>query len=568
MKDNNIFFSYEAVFSKYITFVIFLTSCFFAYFYMLDAFPLQTWDESMFGVQGYEMFEKGDFIVTTFNGQPDWFNAKPPFMIWCIAASYKLFGANLLSLRLPSAIAACLTAIAIFWFVYRYTNNIITGFISGLVLNTSLGFIGTHIAKTGEADAMLAFLITLYLLFFFLYIQENDPKKRKYYLIIFTVSISLATLTKSVAALLMLPGMAIYVIYKKQFVSLIKDKNIYLAVLFFITANVLYYVLRESLDPGYIKHIIDKDIVQRFFGSLDQGMHSHPFDFYILNFIERRFLSWIYLLPVSFLLILFLPDKRQKDLGIYLFIAFLSYLLIISQSTTKLNWYDAPLYPIAALTIGMVFSQIITFFLTSKYEHRFSLKLFACILIFIIPTFKSISYSYNLPKEFKNMHSMKYGDFFEFLKDNKPEIHSYTAVTGDFISNILFYSHTMKTDGIDIQYQNEIKGIPTGQIVVSCEPGIIGRIEMMYLNEVIYKSPDGCKMYKILGLKPDYLLSLVNNEALQIQASREWFDTIKEKALLNKISVKEQLYGDAIYLLQSRNEISKDEISIVKNSLN
>jgi hypothetical protein len=68
-------------------------------------------------------------------------------------------------------------------------------------------------------------------------------------------------------------------------------------------------------------------------------------------------------------------------------------------------------------------------------------------------------------------------------------------------------------------------------------------------------------------LNPDYLPDMVNNEILQIKANKEWYASIKEKASLNKIAVEEQLYRDAIFMLETRNELDKDEIEILEKQL-
>src|SRR4051812_16164674 len=57
------------------------------------------WDESLYAIGAWETFHNGSWIGTTFLGQLDYYNTKPPLMMWLIAASFKLFGPSLWSLR-------------------------------------------------------------------------------------------------------------------------------------------------------------------------------------------------------------------------------------------------------------------------------------------------------------------------------------------------------------------------------------------------------------------------------------------------------------------------------------
>lgn len=77
--------------------------------YRLDRDIVQTWDESLYGTTAAEMMARGDWVVTTFLGEVDYYNAKPPLNVWLIALSFTAFGINLVSLRLASALSAWLT---------------------------------------------------------------------------------------------------------------------------------------------------------------------------------------------------------------------------------------------------------------------------------------------------------------------------------------------------------------------------------------------------------------------------------------------------------------------------
>ena len=74
--------------------------------------PLIDRDEPRFAEASREMIERGNYIVPYFNNQLRL--DKPPLTYWAQVASYHIFGENDFAARLPSAIAAALTALLIF----------------------------------------------------------------------------------------------------------------------------------------------------------------------------------------------------------------------------------------------------------------------------------------------------------------------------------------------------------------------------------------------------------------------------------------------------------------------
>jgi 4-amino-4-deoxy-L-arabinose transferase-like glycosyltransferase len=164
----------------------------------LGSLPIHLWDESRLTMNAYEMHVNRNFIVTHYNDAPDLWNTKPPFLIWCQALLMDVVGPNELAMRLPSAIAALLTCIALMVFSIRYLKNFWIGFIAVIILITAPGYVSDHGTRTGDYDSMLTLFTTISCLFFFAY---SETKKIKY-LYLFFLSITFGVLTKSVAALI------------------------------------------------------------------------------------------------------------------------------------------------------------------------------------------------------------------------------------------------------------------------------------------------------------------------------------------------------------------------------
>jgi 4-amino-4-deoxy-L-arabinose transferase-like glycosyltransferase len=81
--------------------------------YRLGNESLTEWDESLYATSAFEMLERGNWVVTTFNGETDYYNSKPPLNVWLIALSVKAFGPSLASMRVPSIVVAWLTIVVL-----------------------------------------------------------------------------------------------------------------------------------------------------------------------------------------------------------------------------------------------------------------------------------------------------------------------------------------------------------------------------------------------------------------------------------------------------------------------
>ena len=46
-------------------------------FVILGKMPIQTWDEGIYGLSGYEMVQSGNYLINTVRGAPDYWNLKP-----------------------------------------------------------------------------------------------------------------------------------------------------------------------------------------------------------------------------------------------------------------------------------------------------------------------------------------------------------------------------------------------------------------------------------------------------------------------------------------------------------
>jgi 4-amino-4-deoxy-L-arabinose transferase-like glycosyltransferase len=140
-----------------------------ACFWQLGAVPLLDVDEGAFSEATREMLASGNFVSTTLDGEPR--HDKPILIYWLQAASVSLLGLNELALRLPSAIAAALWALALYRFAARVADRETAGV---AVLVMALGLQFGLVAKAAIADALLNLLIAL--TFFDIYRHAAAPR--------------------------------------------------------------------------------------------------------------------------------------------------------------------------------------------------------------------------------------------------------------------------------------------------------------------------------------------------------------------------------------------------------
>lgn len=121
------------------------------------------YDEARHGVNAFEMIRSGDYVVSTYQGQPDLWNLKPPLSSWLIALGYRLFGEGALGLRFFSALAALLAACALAWWAYTREGPL-AGLLVLLAVAANATLVGLHFARYGDADSQYQLFFTLSML--------------------------------------------------------------------------------------------------------------------------------------------------------------------------------------------------------------------------------------------------------------------------------------------------------------------------------------------------------------------------------------------------------------------
>jgi 4-amino-4-deoxy-L-arabinose transferase-like glycosyltransferase len=462
---------------------------YFVVFLKLSAFHMRWWDESMFAVNTYEMMKNGHYFSPYFNGLPDLFNTKPPLMSWIQIFFVKLFGYNELALRLPSALASAFSILLLFKFVAR-RSDFTWAWLSALILLTSYGFIHFHTARTGESDSLLSFFLLVANLSFLTYILENN----KQHIFIFLLFITLAFAAKLFASLLFVPAYIIILLWKKKFKECVLSKQFLLGVLVFLCTAFLLIYLREQYTPGYASTIFFKD-AGRLFNAVEG--HKESMDFYFDNLFDHRFSTWFILLVAGMLLSVFVQVKNEKQLLHLLMIVCLTYLLLITCSVTKLEWYDMPLYPyfsvIAAYPLYLLFTA--DMFGKEPLNSRQLLILIALVFVFPYYTMYSKSQANRISNGEKTLEANE-RYLFKAAGEHK-NLNGLQVYYTSYNGSLLFYKYKLGLKGQTINLTTD-PAFHVNDEVLCCNDSLKEQLMQQYQYDVV-DSYNEATVIKITG---------------------------------------------------------------------
>lgn len=475
--------------------IAFVAICYFPVFYKLDVNSIKVWDEARYANNAIEMLETGNILVVKFNGKPDYWNAKPPLMVWAQAITMKCIGINVLAVRLPSALAAVLTIILLILFSTRILKIPIIGYLAALALITSKGYIAYHVTRTGDVDSMLTFLTTLYALSFFAFLLKYPESKTKY-LVLFTLALVLASYTKGVAGIIPLTGIFVYFFTQKASIKILTNYQIYLAILAFITLYLGYYLVREHFDPGYIKAVLSNEL-----GFYKNNFHKQePFLYYINNLINYKFKTYILYALLGIIIGLLQKNKLIRKFTLFATCYVVFFLLVHSLSTNKNYWYDAPAFPFLCLLVAIFIYFVTTEFLFNYLAKKETIKNLVWLIVLLSFFYKPYSNIIDSIKPDKTAYQPeKESTFINKLNKKSPEINAFVVDKhkDEWVDPVLFYMRANKDK--QITFRNN-SGFFEGELLLSCNQSTIDSIKSKCDYEIVSDMED-CVLIRISRIK-------------------------------------------------------------------
>ena len=451
-------------------------------YYELGRNPVQLWDESRQAVNAAEMARNGNWLITHFEGQPDLWNTKPPLLIWLQAISFLLFGYSEVALRLPTALATTITLALLYFFAARTLRQPLAGFAGGFVLVTSVGYIRLHVARTGDYDALLVLWQTLIWISLFRYLETG--RKRDVWLL--AAGFVGAVLTKGVAGLLGVPALFLYVLYRQRLGWLLRQRILYLLILGSTLLIGGYYGVREWLAPGYLHAVMINEVGGRFGATLSG--HQHPWDYYLHDLLLTRFVPWKWFLLPVLLLVWRQPAALVRHAVVFLALFSISWLVVISSSQTKLEWYDAPIYPPLALLVGLSIAwlghAIVDTYFTTSLGQRLALA--SLLLSLAYAPYQTIVQQIidERHSDYGTGTTSYIGRYLRRLHKEIPPIDSlYVIYPGGYDARLDFYDIAYQQQyhqKLTMVWHNTQNSLRPRNVVVVCDPAEEQQLDSLY----------------------------------------------------------------------------------------
>jgi len=330
-------------------------------------------DETYYLSSALSMVKTGDWTTPVFEGGEPRFQ-KPILFYWLVALSFKVFGVNIFSGRLPSVVFATSGIIIVYYFSLILFGNYKGALFSSLaLLSSSLYFLNARAART---DMVFTFFITLSMLFFAKGFFEE--KNRRLYFIFSFVAMGLATTTKGPAGLL-IPFISIGI-----FLSVFRKNR--LALRDFLTPWPFIFFLLIVVPWPLAMYVLhgNRFINTFFISELSSRVDRSSIDLlpnigYYLGVMVRHFFPWS-----IFLLFGILSTKKDEANGnriLFLFfwlaVTFGMFTFFVSSGHSR---YLLPLSPALALLTGEYLVRI-------ERRGAFKNRIFKLIIMSILTSF-------------------------------------------------------------------------------------------------------------------------------------------------------------------------------------
>lgn len=338
-KDLNINKYFDWLFNlKHLPLIFLSIYSFLLIFWDISKNKLIDWDEAIYAEVSKNIIKTGDYITLHWDLGSNWFE-KPPLYFWISSTFMRVFGVSEFSARLPSAIAAFLSVIVVYFFAKYLFKSRLVGFLAGLMLTTTAHI--WYYGRLGMLDVTVGFFILVSLFFAYKFL---DTYKYRFalYAGLFT---GFAIMTKAIVGLLPIGIIFIYLVYL-LISNQISLKKVLLGSLYFtvsLLAVALPWHLVAYFEHGqrFIDVYINEHILGR--GFTDAQGKTRPFFWYI-DVLRVSMRGWFLILIPSFIYAVFKSFKKDNKF-VYLLIYSLVTFLFFSISTSKLIWYLIPIYP-------------------------------------------------------------------------------------------------------------------------------------------------------------------------------------------------------------------------------
>lgn len=311
----------------------------------LGAMRIQWADESRHGVNAYEMMQRGDWVVSTYQGEPDYWNLKPPLSMYGIMLGYKLFGYNAVGLRFYSAASMlCTMGLLALWLRRRVGR--VASLVSQLFLMACSIVYNYHFARFGDADALYVLIYTVAMLCML------DSTQDMRYLYGSAVCFGLAFLAKSWHAA-MIPVTCLAFVCVTGQIRRLRPRQYALLILFGLLPIAPWAVARIRFDGlTFFKAMLSTDVVARATTVLEGHVGGW---FYYGEFLLEDPACVLALIACAGALVWRIACRKKPTplawgLALWIWVPILLFTLCVS----KLKWYIFSCVPAFGAALGVI----------------------------------------------------------------------------------------------------------------------------------------------------------------------------------------------------------------------
>ncbi|MEN9766581.1 MAG: hypothetical protein RLZZ32_541 [Cyanobacteriota bacterium] len=315
-----------------------------------------------------QMLESGDWVTPRWNGEL--FFDYPVWGYWMVGLSFRLFGVSEWAARLPAALAASATVLAVFAVlmlvapaVEAHHKRLGRAVLGGTVLALCPGWIGW--GRSSVTDMFLASGISLALLGFVL-AHSATPKRpwqRPLGFVALAVFCGVAVLAKGPVGLL-LPGLvmlAFWALKGTLLAELRRTPWIPLVALFLGVSAPWYGMATAANGTEFLGRFLGFSNLERF----TSVIYDHPGPpWFYLPWVLLLLLPWSLYLPVAaarlrfWRLAVWRTTPAGDDLALLALLWLVLMVAFFSAAATKLPGYILPVLPGGSLLVTLLFAPL------------------------------------------------------------------------------------------------------------------------------------------------------------------------------------------------------------------
>jgi 4-amino-4-deoxy-L-arabinose transferase-like glycosyltransferase len=376
--------------------------------------------------------------------------------------------------RFPSALGAWATVLLVVWFGARRLDDPVAGLLGGVILLATLGFVGPHMARSADLDALLVLWVTAGLLAGFLYVETGGAAA----LVAAAAAFAAALMTKSVAALIPAPALLLHAAGRRRLGAILTDWRAWTAAAASVIPLAIFLVVRERLTPGYLTAALG---AAARFGTAVDGQ-TGPWTYYWNELVHNGlFFPWVIVLPLSLAPVwLDAPRRRFVEYGI---LAVATQLIVLTMARTKSWWYPAPIYPVAALACGVGLSAFVRRAWSAGPLDRV-VSVAAAAALFLLVPIGTIRSTRDDPAQifpFRRIErfEMQWRTHLATVRPSLPAGARLRIVGGDNVAEPVFYAEAMRLAAPPMVVSGPTDA-RVGDYLATCNPDRLGPFEAQF----------------------------------------------------------------------------------------